>query len=137
MSIHLFQYLLLILLPVLLLAQRVTLPTRLANKFIFSVWQGRCVNGVDTSESGRISVTLQMSVPAQGAQRASWLLHYIMLLSPAPGTSLVKSQPHCWFECSCFLLGFFFFFFFFCFKLISTHILIHKGRRNIFKTFFL
>lgn len=108
-SIHLFQCLLLILLPLLLLARRVTLPTRLANKSTFSVWQGRCVNGMDTPETGRISVTLQMSVPAQGAERASWLLHYLILLTPAPGTSGVKSQPQCWFERSCY---FFFFLFF-------------------------
>jgi len=112
-SIHLFQCLLLILLPLLLLAQRVTLPTRLANKSTFSVWQGRCVNGMDTPETGRISVTLQMSVPAQGAEGASWLLHYLILLTPAPGTSGVKSQPQCWFERSCY-------FFFFC-SLIHFH----------------
>lgn len=128
-SIHLFQCLLLILLPLLLLAQRVTLPTRLANKSTFSVWQGRCVNGMDTPETGRISVTLQMSVPAQGAEGASWLLHYLILLTPAPGTSGVKSQPQCWFERSCY-------FFFFC-SLIHFHPRFEsQGKKKHFQDFF-
>lgn len=128
-SIHLFQCLLLILLPLLLLARRVTLPTRLANKSTFSVWQGRCVNGMDTPETGRISVTLQMSVPAQGAEGASWLLHYLILLTPAPGTSGVKSQPQCWFERSCY-------FFFFC-SLIHFHPRFEsQGKKKHFQDFF-